>query len=222
MLRLLTTLGELLYPHRCIICGRIVEIRGVCPDCLGIFDIRFIDVRIIDKPQIDALIVCTHYKDIKHILQKAKFERDCAGVLCLGRALTQVWQIWHSEYLCDVYGAQLNTAWAMCVPTDYKRRIERGYDVPELLFRDWLAQNNLPFYNILRRTRLTHRQFDLTRQERLRNVQESIELLGEVRGRDIVLLDDIFTTGASMNEAAGVLKRGGAKQVVAVAFASDI
>lgn len=216
-------LMELLYPHRCPICNQIVEDRPqLCADCVNVFDIRFVNARIIEDGHIDVLIFLTHYKQIRHALYAAKFENNPQALTILAEAFAQVWQTEHEQMLQNVYAVNLSACRCVIVPTDYKRRLRRGYDIPELLFRNWLDCNNLDYKNILRRVRSTSPQFELSRAERRSNVLNSIEVIDEVRGKDIILLDDIFTTGASMNEAARALKLKGAGSIVALAFASDL
>lgn len=214
---------ELLYPYRCPLCSKIVEDQPqLCVECANIFDIRFVNVRIIEGAHIDALIFITHYQRVRKVLHAAKFEGKTEGVQVLAAALAQAWQQEHSDMLSSVYGVDLANACCVIVPTDYKRRLKRGYDIPELLFKDWMGQNNLSYKNILRRIKLTRPQFELDRQQRRGNVLDSIEAIGDVQNCDVILLDDIFTTGASMNEAARILRLKGVKSITALAFASDL
>lgn len=216
-------LMELLYPHRCPICLGIVEGKPqLCAECVRIFDIRFVNARIIEDGHIDVLIFLTHYKQVRHALYAAKFENKPQALGILAEAFAQLWQPEHERLLMEVYGISLDECKCVIVPTDYKRRLRRGYDIPELLFASWIECNHLIYKNILRRIRTTSPQFELSRAERRLNVLNSIEVIGDVQGQDIILLDDIFTTGASVNEAARALKLKGARSIVAIAFASDL
>lgn len=78
----------------------------------------------------------------------------------------------------------------------------------------------LSFDNLLR-TRQTRPQVELSGEERALNVKGAFSLLHpqEVKNRGILLIDDVFTTGATMNECARMLKLAGARSVVAFTLA---
>lgn len=214
---------ELLYPYRCPLCKTIVQARPhLCTDCLKIFDIRFVDVRILEHGHIKALIFATHYRQVRKILHTAKFDGRPQGLTALAEGFAQAWTQDHSDLLSEVYGICLSDCRCVIVPTDYKRRLKRGYDIPALLFANWMQGHRLVYENILRRIRFTKPQFELGKQQRRENVLGSVAVIGDVQGQDIILLDDIFTTGASLEEAAKMLRLKGAKSITAIAFASDL
>lgn len=217
------SLLELLYPYRCPICNKIVEAKlQLCSACLSVVDIRFVNADIVADRHIEGLIFGMHYRQIKHVLHAAKFENKPQALTALAAAFAASWSREHSEMLSGVYGVELTDCICVVVPTDYKRRLRRGYDIPELLFAAWMEQECLTYHNILRRIRFTAPQFELNRSERRLNVANSVEAIVDVQGKNVILLDDIFTTGASMNEAARALKLKGARKIVAIAFASDL
>ena len=72
---------------------------------------------------------------------------------------------------------------------------------------------------LIERTRATRRQVGRDRAERLSNVARAFEVRGDVRGRSVLLVDDVVTTGATVDECARVLKAGGAARVEVVAVA---
>ena len=106
------------------------------------------------------------------------------------------------------------------VPLHPKRLKERGFNQAGLLAREFARKIRVPvlFDAIIRKNR-TQPQARLTRGERLKNVKGAFELSGaqRVRGRRILLLDDVFTTGSTLSECAKTLKRkGGASEVYAI------
>lgn len=108
------------------------------------------------------------------------------------------------------------------VPLARGRRIERGYDQASLL-ADALARaagaRPRRIRGALRRTRETPAQVGRTRAERARNVHAAFEAEARVAGREVVLVDDVVTTGATADAASGALLRAGARSVVVVALA---
>ncbi len=107
------------------------------------------------------------------------------------------------------------------VPLHPARLAERGYNQTERIFRRWSERQGWPWLDALARTRLTAPQWELPPAERRRNVRGAFALTRPeaIRGKIILLVDDIVTTGATMNECAKVLRRGGAAKVHALALA---
>ena len=96
------------------------------------------------------------------------------------------------------------------VPLHRSRERIRGFNQAELI----AVRTGLPVLNrMLRRRKNTPSQTGLTRSERKRNLAGAFELRGDVSGRRMILVDDVYTTGSTMNEIARTLKRGGAERV---------
>jgi ComF family protein len=96
------------------------------------------------------------------------------------------------------------------VPLHRSRERIRGFNQAELI----AVRTGLPVLNrIVRRRKNTPSQTGLTRSERKRNLAGAFELRGDVCGRKVILVDDVYTTGSTMNEIARTLKRGGAERV---------
>ena len=76
--------------------------------------------------------------------------------------------------------------------------------------------------SLLCRTRKTLPMFGLSPEERRRNLQDCFAVTGNVRGKSVMLVDDIFTTGATFSAAAAVLKEAGAVTVAGLAFCGSI
>ncbi len=110
----------------------------------------------------------------------------------------------------------------MPVPLHVQRLKQRGFNQALLLAHRMSARKGIKL-NIdnLARVRPTRPQVELTGEERKKNVAGAFMLRrpGDVENRHIVLVDDVFTTGATMNECAGVLKKAGASQVTALTLA---
>jgi predicted amidophosphoribosyltransferase len=103
------------------------------------------------------------------------------------------------------------------VPPDGDRSLERGHHPPERLARELGGRWELPVVPLLARTRPLPRQRGLSRAERRRNVRGAFRS-GPARG-SIVLVDDVYTTGATVSAAAGALRAAGATTVQVVTFA---
>ncbi|MBI2822018.1 MAG: ComF family protein [Acidobacteria bacterium] len=99
------------------------------------------------------------------------------------------------------------------VPTHPSRIRERGFDHLALLARLLGKQLRLPCRRVLARRLPSRPQAGLSEKERRRNVRRSFTALELAAGSRLLLLDDIFTTGATVNECARVLKKAGAVRV---------
>ena len=106
------------------------------------------------------------------------------------------------------------------VPTATSRRRQRGYDQAKLIGRAMAHRTGLLYTDCLLRTGQTH-QHGLSRQERLRQLAAAFRLTGrqDMAGASVILVDDVITTGATIEAAAEVLKQAGALRISAVACA---
>ncbi|HJT25652.1 MAG TPA: phosphoribosyltransferase family protein [bacterium] len=103
------------------------------------------------------------------------------------------------------------------VPLSAERERERGYNPAALLAQEISKTLNVPFGPLLRKTRSTPPQMSLTREERLRSPKGAYQFLPQSPlPSKVVLVDDVFTTGATLEECAKVLKKGGVHWVGAI------
>jgi ComF family protein len=103
----------------------------------------------------------------------------------------------------------------VAVPLHWRRKLDRGFNQAELLARHIAAKRRLPLVNALRRERPTAVQAGLAMAGRRRNVAGAFRAhpRADVKGKRILLIDDVMTTGATASACAAVLKRVGAKSV---------
>ena len=108
------------------------------------------------------------------------------------------------------------------IPTDSGRLRERGFDLPAALFSSRAQAFGGRWTQILCRTRKTLPMYGLSPEERRRNLQGCFAVTRDVRGKSIVLADDIFTTGTTFSAAAAALKEAGAETVKGIAFCGSV
>jgi ComF family protein len=107
------------------------------------------------------------------------------------------------------------------VPLHRSRLRRRGFNQAELLARGVAAGLNAPFSDTLRAVRKTRDQVELSAADRRANVAGAFAVRERARGR-ILLVDDVFTTGATTSECAESLLAGGAQEVHAVSLCRTV
>jgi competence protein ComFC len=193
----------------CESCGEVFEgnISGpfVCPNCSALdYDFRF------------ARPVLTSSEMARTLIHGLKYERG----LHLARELARL----ASEAFADPrLATALRERWTLVpVPLHRARQQGRFYNQSEEIARHLGTFLRLPLVTALRRVRATPTQTHLSRRQRLQNLRGAIELsragqrLNAENTKGIVLIDDVFTTGATVQECARILKKNRHENIVVV------
>ncbi|MEX1061869.1 MAG: ComF family protein [Patescibacteria group bacterium] len=113
-------------------------------------------------------------------------------------------------------------AWVVPIPLSFWRQNERGFNQAEIFAQALARELKLKINpKLLKRVRNTPSQVSLSRGERSQNIQGAFAGTRRIRKKDILLVDDVLTTGATVREAAKALKKKGANQVWVLTFARD-
>jgi ComF family protein len=118
----------------------------------------------------------------------------------------------------------MDDIWYACpVPLSPFRKRWRGFNQAEVLCDEISGKLGLIKLCALERNKNTKTQKDLKRAERIKNMEDAFRLRPkiDVHGKNIILVDDVTTTGSTLLEAAKALKRNGAKQVWCLTIARD-
>lgn len=114
------------------------------------------------------------------------------------------------------------------IPLHKWRHRWRGFNQSQILCEEIGKKLNLPTSEILIRKKPTKTQKDLKKEERKKNMENAftlsskiLNLKSEILNHQFILIDDVTTTGSTLNEAAKVLKRGGASKVICLTVARD-
>lgn len=115
--------------------------------------------------------------------------------------------------------ATAHDAWLVPVPTATRRARGRGYDQAKILAKGISRRTRLRYVDCLRRRGQTH-QVGASRDARLKQLRNSFRVSGSMPSTQrVILVDDVVTTGATLESAAAALQRVGVSRVEAVAFA---
>lgn len=128
---------------------------------------------------------------------------------------------WLSEALADERLASRKFDLVVPVPLFPRKERERGFNQSALLAKALAAKIGVPYRAVLRRIRDTSTQTQLDRNRRIENLRDAIVLdkVQSVSNLNILLVDDVFTTGATLNECSHVLCRADAASVCVVTVA---
>lgn len=107
------------------------------------------------------------------------------------------------------------------IPMTKAAEKERGYNQVELMAKEIHHLLKIPVYKPLVKIRTTKSQKSLTAAARSTNIKGAFSIVSEedVKGKKLLLIDDLCTTGNTLSEAARVLKEAGASEVIAASFA---
>lgn len=149
-----------------------------------------------------------HYDGLpKLLIHRAKYERARAGL------------IEAAEHMAPLLKNFDDNCVLVAVPTASSRARERGYDQAEVLARRLSKLSGMPLQRHLVRLGQAH-QVGASRAERVAHLENAFRVRGSVNPRQhIVLIDDVSTTGATLESAARTLKVAGFKHVDALVFA---
>ncbi len=149
---------------------------------------------------------CTYKAPLNELIQALKYRRDFAVVPLLGRILAQG---------METHAVPREYAGVVPVPLHFTDELRRGFNQSDLLSQYAAKRLNTRVRRILAKQRSTPKQVRLHRAERKKNLAGAfICRQGCVTGDTLLLVDDVFTTGATLSECAKVLKKqGGAKNV---------
>lgn len=108
------------------------------------------------------------------------------------------------------------------VPLHTLRRRKRGYNQAALLAETLAQKLNIEFNGaVLKRIKNTKSQTRLNKRERKENMLGAFECMGQVKNKTVLIVDDVCTTGATIEAAARELKACGAKKVYALVLARE-
>ena len=212
-MRAVSAVLDLLYPRKCILCGALLrrEETDLCGDCRReTAEFCRYNRKI---PNIADFTAVWYYEDqVRESLIRYKFYNQRSYAPAYGRMMA-LKVLEHLE-MPDVI------TW---VPVSRRRKWERGYDQVELLARAVGRELALPVEKLLDKYRHNAAQSGLdsaaARRANVLGVYRPHQN-AQIRGRRILLLDDILTTGATASECARVLRTAGAEEIIFAAAAA--
>ncbi len=104
----------------------------------------------------------------------------------------------------------------MSVPLHRVRKRERGYNQSELIARKLARSLDIPYSEPVQRKYYTQSQTLLSSEERKHNLKDAFRARKNLQGKKIILVDDVFTTGSTVNEISKTLREAGASKIAVI------
>lgn len=193
---------EIIYPSeaRCIICDK-EDIEGICNECNK-------KITLCNRNE----LCIGYYKGVlKELILQFKYNKNFAA----GEVLVQLIE----NKLINIEKEYYITY----IPMSKLSFKQRGFNQCKYIAEELGFRNNIKVIETLKKIKETKDQKTLTKQERFSNLKGSFALIDEtcVKAKKIILVDDVITTGATLEEAIRVLKNGGAEQIKTLTLAKS-
>lgn len=201
---------SLVLPNRCPFCDRLIGAAEYwCEDCYSV--LPFLKRMPQSPMNMDGLYSCCDYT---------------------GKAVAAVHRMKDGSYVYAPYAfALLMTELSgditeridivTSVPCSLKRRLELGYDHTAIIAKDVARRRRFRYKRLLRVSDKKREQKKLSRKERFENTRNLYKCIDKkyITDKNILLVDDVTTTGATLSAVAAELKAAGAAKVIGLTFA---
>lgn len=182
----------------CDVCGLPQEKAGICANCRA------------DKPHFRSLRAWAEFEEpLRSALHKLKYRRD----LSMGDAIA-------AHMLDFVRGLKWNAELIIPIPLGRQRLRERGYNQVAMIAKPLSMGLGVDYsQDALVRRKETRSQVGLSREERRKNVSGAFHADSGVKGKIVLVIDDVSTTGSTLSSSAEALYASGARDVFALTIA---
>ena len=217
---------DMIYPKKCISCFEIIDEDYFCENCIK--DILQIDGgclvcgALISESEIchncpdyktffDRNVAVFKYEDVKDIIHKFKYAKKP----WLGKIMGKIM----AEFLLDKHRDMLNLTNVMIpTPIHRKKLNARGFNQSYIMALEISKLTGIELLDGVKRVKNSKAQSLVSLEERAVNVTNAFLAIKDVSDKNILIVDDIYTTGNTINSISQELKLKGAKQVNSIAF----
>ncbi len=218
-----------LFPHRCSFCYKegdamckkcITEQKPletqVCIECLKPSFSGLSHTTCKSQYSPDGLISVFKYEEVSKAIIEGKYQFIARIFEIFGNLV--------SDFLLSMgLKGNFEKFTVTSLPLSHSRQKWRGFNQSAITGNYLSVKLNLPYRELLERDKHKKSQKDLDRAERKLNVKNAFRLAPakDVRGKNILLVDDVITTGSTLKEAVKTLKQNGAAEVWCITIARD-
>ncbi len=215
MKNLFESLLDLIYRKRCYFCGSSKYSVKMCHKCFDKLEFSsFLPNRIIDG--VNIFCAGTYNKELQKLIRGVKYHKQ--------KELAYYQAKFMYEYFTKIEQFKNKDFELIPVPLHQNRIKKRKYNHMELVCEEFSKLSGFSCnFGLIKRIKDTKPQYKLNRKERMINLHEAFEVDKEfLTGKDVLLMDDICTTGATFEEMINTLKSAGVKSISCFATATPI
>ena len=198
------------FPIYCLGCKQ--EGQGICNDCFQ--EISFQPYSLYEQKQdrqsaLSNHWAATNFSDelIQKLIHTLKYKQQHTLKQCI-KKIVHRWFLQYPNMFSNID--------IVCpIPLHRKRKLERGFNQSHIIAQCVSREYGIMLQQVCKRVVQTQQQAGLSRLDRLRNLQNAFEVdkKRSIQGNIVLLVDDVFTTGATMESCAHTLMESGAKAV---------
>lgn len=215
-MQIIKNILDYIWPCFCLSCQK--EGHLFCPDCQKKLNLLPLDYQAWDNNDFafQHCYVCLDYHQsiVQKLIKTFKYQyiQNLSEIFVdiLATRITEL-NLPNNTIICNI-------------PLHAKKKKQRGFDQTEILAKNLSQKINLVYYPLLQRNRFTHPQAQLDKTARQQNVSDAFSInknISNIEAEMIILIDDVATTGTTLNEAAKVLKKHFNAQVITLVIAKN-
>lgn len=215
MKKILESLLDLIYRKKCYFCGNSKYSLKMCPKCYSKLEFAEAKVnRIIEG--VDIYCAGVYTKELQKLIRGVKYHKQ--------KELAHFQAKFMHEYFLSLESLQGKDFELIPVPLHKNRIKKRKYNHMELVCTDFSRFSGFSCnFDLIKRVKDTKPQYKLSRKERLKNLSEAFIVDTEkLSGKNLLIMDDICTTGSTFEEMIKVLKISGANYIVCFATSTPV
>ena len=204
-----------IFPNKCPVCGIIISYNSlICKPCMSkiknlnlkreLFKIKNESVYCVAPFKYDGLI--------RQAILRFKFKGKISNSAFFAYMMSQTIKKYYSDIDLTTF-----------VPISSTRKMKRKFDQSEILSEKISKIINVPWINTLEKTVDNAEQHNLERSDRAKNILNVYKVVNKenIKGKNILLIDDVCTTGSTLKECAKMLFENGAKTVRCAAITME-
>lgn len=205
------------FPAKCVFCREFVPMGEICPECREKLEhfripqqLRQINSKAFKN--LDKCISFYYYEDIVRTGMLNAKNRSCESFV---KVFLQ-----YISFDFDTFFKDNGVDTIISMPCHRSKFYNKEFDLPQLMAKA-IAKTYNGEYNkdLVKKIKRTKNQHNLKLEQRKSNLKGAFRVCEDVKGKTILVVDDITTSGNSLEEVAKTLKKSGAEKVIAVTFA---
>jgi len=200
--------------ENCILCGFTCGDSLLCSQCKEQLKINYLNYPLKDKGETFKCYSLGYYSySIKKLVLALKYEKNFYAGKLIGEYI--------GEFIKSSLKEDINIM--TFVPSSSEALKKRGFNQCEVICKTVSINVDIPYKGLLKKIKTTKDQIGLSTEERWENIKDSFTCINtkNIKGKNILLIDDVVTTGATAFYCASTLKKFGANEVYILTVAKS-